>query len=321
MIIQKDYPLPEALWYKTGPRAKYLITCTSKNDITEALEFVENNKIQRTVVIGKGSNLIFTEDYFDGAIIRIAQEKKQVKNYHKKGEFITVFAGVILDDLIRYTFANKLAGLEWAGGLPGTIASAIRGNAGAFGKEIKDSVESVEVLEKNNFKYHTRVIYKADLEFSYRNSLVKKNKNLIITSATFKLRTVNDEYIANAQNIYLANINYRKEHHPVEYPTCGSVFKNIIEPEEINKILAVWPELKDTVSGKWHGKVSMGYLINKLGISGMRRGNMQVSTKHANFIINLGGGKARDALVIIEDIQRRMYDAFGFVPELEAEII
>ncbi len=321
MIIQKEFPLSQILWYKIGGKAKYLIDSENFQDIAASLDFVEKKKLKKVFICGLGSNLIFTDDFFDGVVIRIAKSKTQENDLQRKNEFITVFAGTTLDNLIQFSFSNKLIGLEWAGGLPGTVGGGIRGNVGAFGHEIKDSVFSAKVLERKNENYSVREIFKDELDFSYRNSLIKKNKNLIIISATFKLQPSAPKNLIKAKNTCAYNINYRREHHPIEYPNCGSVFKNITEAVHIIKILTVWPDIKELVDTKWHGKVSMGYVINRLGFTGLRVGNMQVSGKHANFIVNLGNGRSRDALIIIKEIQNKMQEKFNFNPEIEVEVI
>ncbi len=322
MIIQKDFLLSQILWYKIGGKAKYLLEAQNSEDIKKALDFIEQNKIQKVFVTGLGSNLIFSDDFFPGAVIHIAGLKKPIDNdFKKKDEFITVFAGITLDNLIQLSLANNLIGLEWAGGLPGTVGAGIRGNVGAFGKEIKDNLFSVDVLERKNTGYIRKTLKRSDLHFSYRNSLVKENKNLIIVSVTFELKSANPQSLALARNIYRNNINYREKHHPLEYPSCGSVFKNISASDQVQKIISVWPDTKELVATKWHGKVSMGFIIERLSFSGYRVGNIQVSTKHTNFIVNLGAGKARDVVTIIKEIQNKVNETFGFTPEVEVEII
>lgn len=321
MIIQQDFPLAKILWYRIGPVTQYLLRVENAQDIENALKFIEKNKIQKVAVIGLGSNLIFTDNYFNGAVICILQSKHIKHNISINNEIITVFAGTIFDDLIQYSLSNKLTGLEWAGGLPGTVGGAIRGNAGAFGKEIRNSVISVDVVDINNKDVTVRTLNKDELDFSYRNSLIKKNKNLIIISAALQLHPASEQELKAAENIYASNINYRKEKHPVEYPTCGSVFKNISDPDQINKILSIWPDIKELTTTKWHGKISMGYIISRLGFTGFKRGDVQVSPKHSNFIVNLGTGTARDVIEIIEEIQQKVRETFGFTPEIEAEIV
>ncbi len=320
MVIQKDFPLSQILWYRIGGKAKYLLSCESYLDIIKALEFIDKHKIGKVAVVGLGSNLIFPDDYFNGAVIRIAETKALPDQFQKKNESVSVFAGATLYDLMQFAFDHSLTGLEWGGGLPGTIGAGVRGNVGAFGGEIKDLFFSAEVLAIKSNKHMLRTLYKNDLNFSYRNSFIKKNKNMIIVSTTFNLLKAKDQELANAKDIYTNNINYRNKHHPMEYPSCGSVFKNITEPEKLKKILTTWPDIEDLVRNKWHGKVSMGYLIRRLGFAGLRVGNMQVSEKHSNFIVNLGDGRSSDALSIIKEIQNNVEEVFGFTPETEVEI-
>jgi UDP-N-acetylmuramate dehydrogenase len=321
MPIQNDFPLSQILFYKIGGKAKYLINCESGQEIREALKFITKNKIDNVFICGLGSNLIFSDEKFDGVVVRIVQEKKSQHNFQKKDNLVTVFSGMILDDLIKFAFDNHLIGLEWAGGLPGTVGAGIRGNVGAFGHEIKDTIHSVDVLEKSGARYQARALHKDELNFSYRNSLIKENRNMIVTSATFNLSQASPQELAKAKDTYEANIHYRRTHHPVEYPTCGSVFKNINEADRIKKVLTIWPDIRERVTGNWHNKVAMGYVINRLGFSGKRKGGMQVSEKHNNFIINVDNGHASDALFLINEIQNKVQKTFGFTPETEAEIV
>lgn len=321
MRIQSNFPLSEILWYKIGGVAKHLLEVKNAEDLQIALDFVEKNNEKKLLICGLGSNLIFSVNYFDGAVIRIVSEKPQDKDFQKNDEFITAFSGITLDELIQYAFKNNLTGLEWAGGLPGTIGAGIRGNVGAFGKEIQDSLFSVEVLERQGSGYILRTLKKNDLNFSYRSSFVKENKKMIIVSATFQLHPSDITGISKAKNTYMNNIAYRRDHHPIEYPTCGSVFKNISDPKQVEKILITWPDIKEIVNEKWHGKVSMGYIINRLGFSGLQIGKMQVSKKHANFIVNLGDGKAKEVIIIIKKIQGKVDQIFGFTPEVEVEMV
>jgi len=144
---------------------------------------------------------------------------------------------------------------------------------------------------------------------------------MIITAAQFQLTHANREEVIKARHIYMRNKEYRKMHHPLEYPNCGSVFKNIKKPNEVAKIVDVWPEIRSLVKEKWHGKVSMGFVINRLGFSGYTIGNAKVSEKHANFINNIGGATAKDVLTIIKRIQEMTEETFAIIPEVEVEIV
>lgn len=320
MKIVKDANLSEILWYRIGGTAKYFLECSSREDVLEAFEFIKKEKIQKYFVVGLGSNLLFTDEPYDGAVIQIAcNDVSRIKLIDKNT--VEAFAGVTLDDAIQFAFQNNLLGLEWAGGLPGTVGAAIRGNVGAFGGEIKDSFAGAEVLEISGKKVAVRSMNRRDIKFAYRTSTIKKNHNMVVLSARFKLDRVDDARLGRGKQTYFANIEYRREKHPLDYPSTGSAFKNIASPEDVKKVLGAFPDIESDVKIKWHGKVSMGYLIKRLDLSGFQIGNAQISHKHSNFIVNLGGARAADVLSIIKKVQDTFLEAFGFRPEPELEIV
>ncbi len=319
MQIHKDFDLSSILWFRIGGKAQYFLQCTNRMDIFKALDFVEEHHPNRIFVLGLGSNLIFTDDYFDGVVIQIAADVKQQISFNDT--LATVFAGETLDSLVQLSFNNKLIGLEWAGGLPGTVGAGVRGNVGAFGSEIKDRLVAAEVLAFDDKNIDVLEMKNEDFHFSYRHSIVKEKKNMIVTAAQFQLTQTDREELVKARSIYAGNIDYRKTHHPLEYPNCGSVFKNIKKPDEVGKIVDVWPDIRSLVKEKWYGKVSMGYVNNRLGFSGYTIGKARVSEKHANFINNLGGATAQDVLTIIKHIQEMVSETFAIVPEVEVEIV
>ncbi len=319
MQIHKDFDLSQILWFRIGGKAKYFLQCSTRDDILQALDFVEEHHPERLFISGLGSNLIFTDDYFDGVVIQIVAGAKPQVSFIDT--IATSFGGETLDTLIQLSFNNKLRGLDWAGGLPGTVGAGIRGNVGAFGGEIKDRLIAAEVLEFDDKNIDVLEMKNEDFHFSYRHSVVKEKKNMIITFAQFQFENANREELIKARSVYAANKEYRKTHHPLEYPNCGSVFKNIKKPEEVSKIVTVWPDIRDLVKEKWHGKVSMGYVNNRLGFSGYKIGGAQVSKKHANFINNMGGATAKDVLIIIKRIQEMTSETFSITPEVEVEIV
>jgi UDP-N-acetylmuramate dehydrogenase len=319
MQVHHDFDLSQVLWFRIGGKAKYFLQCSSREDVLKALDFVEEHKPKRLFICGLGSNLIFTDEYFDGVVIQIVARHRPQINF--SGTMATAFGGETLDALIQLSFNHTLHGLEWAGGLPGTIGAGIRGNVGAFGGEIKDRLVAAEVLEFDDKNIDVLEMKNEDFHFSYRQSVVKEKKNMIVTFAQFQLDTADREQLVKARSMYAANKDYRKTHHPLEYPNCGSVFKNIKKPEDVSKIVTVWPDIRDLVKNKWYGKVSMGYVNNRLGFSGYKIGGAQVSEKHANFINNLGGATAKDVLTIIKRIQEMTLETFSITPEVEVEIV
>lgn len=321
MQIHKDFDLSKILWYGIGGVAKYVIDVSSRADVEKALKFIEENNIEKHIVIGLGSNLLFSDEPYHGAVIRFMPSKAEGSIDVLDDGLVYAYAGQVLDDVVQFCLRNNLVGLEWAGGLPGTVGAAVRGNVGAFGREIKDVVEEIEILNKSDGAWRIEKLTNPELEFSYRNSFVKKNKNVFVVSTLFNLKSVGRSLTEEAKKTYFKNIEYRAKHHPLEYPNCGSVFKNIVKKEEIEAVLSVFPEFSEDVEKKWHGKVSMGAVIGKLGLAGLKVGNAQISHKHNNYIVNLGGATFMDVLTIIRKIQQEVGDTFGLVPEVEIEIV
>lgn len=321
MQIYNNVLLSTILWYQIGGIARTVIDISSKEDLHEALKYLEEKNISDIFVIGLGSNMLFSDEGFNGAILRFLNQKDGEGIKKLSENIVESFSGETLDSLIQFSFDNGLVGLEWAGGLPGTVGAAVRGNVGAFGGEIKDNFYKaycIKVLKHGG--YEELVLNKEEMEFEYRSSLVKKEK-LIVVSAQFELENGTPEKLLEAREIYYENILYRQNKHPLDYPNCGSVFKNISKKEETDKVISKWTDIKDLVKEKWHGKVSMGYIIDRLGLKGFRIGNAQISDKHQNFIINLSGAKAHEVKEIIATVEKKVQDEFGFTPEVEIEIV
>lgn len=321
MKIRKDVSLRDILFYKIGGKTRWLLDASSTEDIVEAVEFVQANKIEKYMILGLGANVLVPDEDYDGAIIRIRKTSGSPDIRLTSDGLVVAFAGQTLEDLINFSFENNLLGLEVLGGLPSTIGGAIRGNAGAFGVEMKDVLEKVTVLEVLEDGFKTREFTLSDCEFSYRDSIFKRSPKYIILKGFFHLERGTDEEIERAKKVYQEQIDYRKKHHPVEYPSCGSVFKNIRDKDEVEKILSVWPDIRYKVESNWHGKVSMGYVIGRLGFTGLQIGGAKVSEKHANYISNVESAKAVDVREIIRKVSLRFEQTFGFTPELEAQIV
>jgi UDP-N-acetylmuramate dehydrogenase len=319
MIVHTACNIAPALWYKLGGTVKQFIQVSTKDELINAVESLHETKTDKYFICGTGSNLIFAAEYFDGTVIQIT--RTDTKDIVVKGNEITAYAGEILGDVISESFEHTLTGLEWAGGLPGTVGAAVRGNVGAYGGEIKDHFISAEVLEHTETGVEIKDLQKEDMHFVYRGSVIKDNRKLIVLSATFSLETANAEKLAFAKEIYEKNKESRIKNHPLEYPNCGSVFKNLRDKDQIEKVLSVFPDLKENVEKKWYGKVAVASPIERLGLKGYRVGNAQISEKHALFIVNLGDAIPEDVLAIIKKVQETFMEKFGFTLETEVEIV
>ncbi len=320
MKVFEYVPLSDIVFYKIGGKARFVIHIEERGDIEQAFAFLRQNNIANIRIIGLGSNTLQPDSAFDGAILLLRGHGKDI-TIDPSSSQITIFSGETMDSLIQFSFQYSLGGLEWAGGLPSTVGGAIRGNAGAFGSEIKDSVVSVQALDMKDPQLAIQTFSHTQSEFSYRNSFFKEHPEFFIISGTFKTTPLTGDELQNAKKVYESNIDYRNTHHPVEFPSCGSVFKNITSKEQVEKILSVWPDVRELSEKKWHNKVSMGYIINRLGFSGKEVGGARVSEKHTNYIINKSHATSKDVRTLIEQIQQAFSKTFGFVPEPEVMLI
>jgi UDP-N-acetylmuramate dehydrogenase len=214
--IKKNVPLAKYTTFKIGGKARYFFIAKTKKDLIKAISFAKKLKLP-FVVLGGGSNVLVSDKGYKGLVIQISNFKLQITNYR-----IVVEAGVLLSKLVNVLAKKGLSGLEWAAGIPGaTIGGAIYGNAGAFGKSMKDSVEKVEILDIKNLRIKN--LKNKDCKFGYRESIFKKKKNLIILSAIFKFKKEKKEKIRKLIEEYLS---HRRTVQPLNHPSAGSVFKN-----------------------------------------------------------------------------------------------
>lgn len=280
-------PMKKHTTFKIGGPAECLIKIENIQELTEILEYSNANKIKITV-IGNGSNLLVLDGGIKGITLVIKLEKYEIKENNSKVQVIAE-AGCKIGKLAQILLQNEISGVEELSGIPGTIGGAIKMNAGAYGKEMKDIVEEVTAIDYNG---NEKVFYKEDLKLGYRTSIFKE-ENYIITKVKMNLIKGNKEEIKNKMTQYL---NSRKERQPIEYPSAGSTFKRG----------------KDFLTAE---------LIDKAGLKGYSVGDAMVSTKHSGFIINKGNATAEDILKLVEHITKEIYNKFQKNIELEIEII
>lgn len=318
MQVLENIDLSTIAFYKIGGKTKFLVSVEDAADVKDGLRFVKEHADLPVRVLSLGANLLIPDEDFVGITILL---KGNGSSFQLSGDTVSCFAGETFDELIRYSFEHNLIGLEWAGGLPSSVGGAVRGNAGCFGSEIKESVLSVQVIDLRDPILETKTYSNDESQFGYRESFFKHHPDLVIVSATFQLKKATDKEVEKAREVYQKNINYRKKNHPLEYPSCGSVFKNIVDPKQVEKIIAVWPDVKELSQSKWHSKIAVGYVIHRLGFSGKRVGGAMVSQKHANYIVNVDNAKAHEVKDLVEQIQAKFKETFGFIPDPEVMII
>jgi len=317
MKVFENVDLSTISFYKIGGSTKFLLEVNNVSEVKDALRFIHDHNDLPIRVLSLGANFLIPDEAFQGITLWLNGDGSSFEIYE---DSVTSFAGETFESLIKFTFNNELVGLEWAGGLPSSVGGAARGNAGCFGSEIKDTVLSIKAVSMSDSEMQIKEYSHDECNFGYRDSFFKHQPDLVIISVTFQLKKASSGEILKAKEIYQENVSYRKKNHPLEYPSCGSVFKNIVDIAHVQKIIAVWPDIKEKSETKWHGKIAVGYVISRLGFSGKRIGGAQVSEKHANYISNVDHAKAEDVKELIHEISNAFENTFGFVPEPEVII-
>ena len=289
--IKQNEPLANYCTYRIGGPALCLFVAASIEEIIAGLEVAQANNY-RLFILGGGSNVLFSDAGFGGLILKMENNFIESKIDGDR-TILTVGAGTPLVSLCNYALDNSLTGMEWAAGIPGTVGGALRGNAGAFHAEISENVIDVRTLEMSHGTAVEKTFAKSECGFSYRESFFKHNPNLVITSAQLSLAKGDKEKIKSQMDEYLAK---KLTTQPLNYPSAGSVFTN--------------------PAGFFAAK-----LIEGCGMKGKISGGAQVSEKHANFIVNLGGAKADDVKNLISQIKTAVKEKFGVEMKEEIEIV
>lgn len=290
MIEKENVKLNESLelhtTFKVGGTCKYFITPKDLEELIDLLKYLKDNNI-KYMILGNGSNTIFSSKEYDGVIINLGN----FNSMEIEGTKIYVEAGYQLIKLSMDALNNSLSGLEFAAGIPGNVGGAIFMNAGAYKSDMSNLVETVTFLDEN---LELKTLDNKDLNFSYRKSLFQEHPEYIIISTVLNLEESIKEEIKDL-------MDRRKERRissqPLEYPSAGSVFRN---PSE------------DVFAGK---------LIEDLGLKGYTIGGAQISEKHANFIINIGGATGEDIRALIKLIKSKVKEKYNIDLHVEQRFI
>ncbi len=282
MEFQNNVNLSEYISFKIGGPAKYFYIARTKEDLIEAVK----SKLP-FFILGGGSNVLALDEGYNGLVIKVATSKLEVND----NEIFTE-AGVNSSDLVGLASSSSLSGLEWAAGIPGTVGGAVYGNASAHGSRISDVIKEVEVLDKNTLEVKT--LSAGECQFSEKSSIFKKDKNLIVLSVVLRLEKGDKEAIIKKAK---DNIHSREERQPLNYPSAGSMFINL------------------------QGEEPSSVLIDKAGLKGTKVGGVEISTKHAGFIINKGKATSKDVLELVEIIKKEVKAKYNIELEQEIQII
>ena len=288
IVTNKD--LSEFNSLQIAVNAKYYLECKTDSEIEQAFQFIKKNKI-KFLILGEGTNVVFTKPY-DGLIIKNSF-KKEKKIYKNK---VKVSSGYNWDRFVRFCIKNSLYGLENLSGIPGTVGAGPIQNIGAYGEEISDYIDHIEVF---NLKTgNVEILNNMNCNFDYRDSLFKKHKHLFIKNVFFKLK---ENFIANNSYQDLQDYRFKKAselrkrvlrirnqklENYLTKPNVGSFFKNpLINKKDLKKLLAKEADLKfykhDALI-----KVSAAWLIERCNLKGMQFNKARVSKKHSLVLIN-----------------------------------
>lgn len=303
--MKENISIKKYTTFKIGCNAKYFVKVKNKEEMEKAVKEIKRNKTP-FFILGGGSNILVNDKGYKGTIIKINNKKIEVKKNK-----IFVEGGTSLNNFVNITIENSLTGLEWAAGIPGTVGGAIYGNAAAFGFSIKDTLESVEVfnIEKESFEK----IEGKGFSFENKESIFKKNKNLVIFSAVFKLKKGKKEKIKEKIEELILK---RKKSHPVSLPSAGCIFKNYEGKVFDKKLIEEFPLLE-----KFNnlGVIPVSYLIEKANLKGKKIGGAKISNKHANFIVNEKNAKKKDVEDLIKIIKKEVKKKFKIKIEEEVQ--
>ncbi|SET14876.1 UDP-N-acetylmuramate dehydrogenase [[Clostridium] polysaccharolyticum] len=287
--LKEAEPMKRHTTFRIGGPARFYAVPKTEEELTAVIQMCRQYQMP-FFILGNGSNLLVSDEGFDGVIIEIKEQFAYYTVEEKEDRtFVTAGAGILLSRLASEVAKRSLKGFEFASGIPGTLGGAVAMNAGAYGGEIKDCIVSAKILTRDGC---VKVLYKEDLELGYRKSIITRTADIVLEAA-FAFEKGNEEEI-HAQ---MKDFNRRRrEKQPLEYPSAGSTFKR--------------PE------GYFAGK-----LIMDAGLRGFRVGDVMVSEKHCGFVVNVGNGTATQVKELIEQVSLKVENQFGVRLEPEVRFV
>ncbi len=286
--ILYDEPMSRHASLCVGGKAEALVMIENEEQLIGIVKSLIAQKIAYFPA-GNLTNIIVRDGGYRGAILLMKGLKKTNHQYSpESGHTISAQAGAPLSAVVSLALMQELTGMEFCAGIPGSVGGAVRMNAGAYGKEIKDVIENVYLLDAKGEKQE---ISRRNITFEYRKTELPPRA--IVLGASFKLEKGNEEEIKKRITEIM---KWRQEKHPLEYPNAGSIFKNI--------------------PGQPAGRI-----IEEMGMKGESIGGARISPKHANFIVNTGKATATDVLQLISLVQKKAREEKKINLETEVVII
>jgi UDP-N-acetylmuramate dehydrogenase len=282
-VILKNELLSKHCSFKIGGTVDFFIEIKNENTLLEFLKIVSVYNDIKYYILGKGTNVLFSDDGYNGVVICLVGNFKKICVAENK---ILCGCGVLTSELLSVAVENGLSGIEYLAGIPGTVGGAVYGNAGSANEWIGDSISSIEIYK--NLK--KKLISKEEIAFEYRKSGLN---NCIITKIIFSLKKTEKNDILSK---IFKNIQRRLKTQPLNFSSIGSIFKN-------------------------PNGFSVGKLIERAGLKGLCIGHAQISELHGNFIINKGDATAENVIQLIDFIKLKIKKKFNIDLEIEIKIV
>jgi len=295
-VVRVNEPLSHCGTYRIGGPARFLVKPQSVHDVMETVRLAADTGIP-WIAIGLGSNLLFDDAGFEGIVIRMARPWIGEGTRVGPNRVWRVDAGFSTPQLARRTAASGLSGVHRLVGVPGAVGGGVFMNAGAHGQEFRDVVSSVEVVDASGA---LREIPSREIAWSYRESGLRG----VVVTVTFEFGEDDPTVLKREVASYL---RHRRAGTPFDQPCCGSVFRN--------------PTARDTEHLDITGAATAGRLIEACGLKGHRRGGAEVSSIHANYIVNTGGARAEDVKAVIADVRAAVQERFGVTLRREVRFV
>ncbi|MDQ5961601.1 MAG: UDP-N-acetylenolpyruvoylglucosamine reductase [Patescibacteria group bacterium] len=308
MYFKHNVTLAPYTTFKIGGRAKLFIEVNDPIELAEALETAAREKTP-VYVLGGGSNTLFSDNGFDGLVIRMTDGGILIKPEGK----IVAGSGMPLRDILESAAENGFSGMETLAGIPGSFGGALRGNAGAFGNDIGRHIVSVKTFDQKTGM--VKEVLAKDCEFGYRKSFFKEHPQTIILSAVIALTP--NGVSTDMRRIMKETIAKREEKHSQTALCAGSFFMNpVVKDRELQKEfeLEAKTECRDD-------KLPAGWLIDHVGLRGKTIGGAMVSNEHPNYIVNTGNAKAEDVVMLSSLIKTRVRDELGVMLQEEVNMV
>ena len=294
--VMTDEPMNRHTSFRIGGPAAVFVTVNDEVELSGLLKLLSKlpgedpDNVPEHMIIGRGSNFLVADEGYPGIMIMLGGEFEEISQDAEDECLVTAGAARSLGSTSSFLTENGLAGAEFASGIPGSVGGAVFMNAGAYGGEMKDIVETVRLMEPDGSKIIT--LTGDQMDFGYWHSMVEESGMIVLSAA---LRLEKDDPEAIMERV-LDLQNRRNSKQPVNYPSAGSTFKRPVG----------------------------GYaaaLIDQAGLKGYSIGGAQVSEKHAGFVINTGGATAEDVLALMRHIREEVYKTSGIMLEPEVRLI